>query len=94
MLLIISAAESNALFIELDQASPGRDIFGPQHGQNDVRFAAAFILALMGSTSAVSSLDAPLHHSGSQQVDAAPAPQVLVAFTSGEAVLAGIALVP
>jgi len=63
-------------------------------GKNTVRFAAAFILALTASTSAVSSLDAPLHRADFRQADAGQAPRLLVAFTSGEAILAGIALVP
>ena len=58
-----------------------------------MRFAAAIILAFVASTSAVSSLDAPHPHAAGQ-VETAHGPQILVAFTSGEAVVAGIALVP
>jgi hypothetical protein len=59
-----------------------------------VRIAAAFFVALMGSTTAVSSLDAPQPRIAPQQTAAGKAPRMLVAFTAGDATLAGIALVP
>jgi hypothetical protein len=59
-----------------------------------VKFAVAFILSLIASTSAVSSLDAPLPRRAVHQANTGRAPQLLVAFTSGETTLASIALVP
>jgi len=59
-----------------------------------LRFVAAFILAFVASTSAVSSLDAPHAHPLASTTESSRAPQILVAFTSGEAMVAGIALVP
>jgi len=58
-----------------------------------LKFAAAIILVFVASTSAVSSLDAP-HPHAIGQIEPNRAPQILVAFTSGEAMVAGIALVP
>jgi hypothetical protein len=59
-----------------------------------VRLAAAIFLVFAASTSAVSSLDAPQPHPVGQGAEQGPTPQIRVAFTSGEAVVAGIALVP
>jgi len=58
-----------------------------------LKFPAAIILLFVASTSAVSSLDAPNPHAISQ-IEHGRAPQILVAFTSGGATVASIALVP
>jgi len=55
---------------------------------------AAVILVFVASTSAGSSLDAPLPRAASRQADPIQSPHIVVAFTSGKAMLAGIALVP
>jgi hypothetical protein len=59
-----------------------------------LRFAAAFILVFVASTSAVSSLDAPHARPLAPTAESGRTPQILLAFTSGEAMFAGIALVP
>jgi len=59
-----------------------------------LRFAATILLVFAASTSAVSSLDAPQPHPVGRAAAEGPAPQILLAFTSGEAMFAGIALVP
>lgn len=64
------------------------------HGLDILRFAAAIILVFAASTSTVSSLDAPQAHPIGRAAEQGRAPQILVAFTSGEAMFAGIALVP
>jgi hypothetical protein len=89
--LHISVAESNALFMELGEYP--RRVPTPKRGPYILRFAAALILVFVASTSAVSSLDAP-HAQAAGQVEPGRAPQILVAFTSGEATIAGIALIP
>ena len=58
-----------------------------------MRFAAVFLVALMGSTTAVSSLDAPQARMASHET-VAKAPHMLIAFTHGEETVAGIVLVP
>jgi hypothetical protein len=59
-----------------------------------LRLTAAILLVFAASTSSGSTLDAPRAHPASQVSEQSPAPQMLVAFTSGEAMVAGIALVP
>jgi len=59
-----------------------------------LRLAAAIFLIFAASTSTVSSLDAPRAHPVGQAAERDQTPQILVAFTSGEAMVAGIALVP
>jgi hypothetical protein len=88
--LPISATESNALFIQLGDYS----VQGQSGARGNVRLAAAFFVALMGSTTAVSSLDAPQPRIASHQTTSDKAPRLLVAFTAGDATLAGIVLVP
>jgi hypothetical protein len=88
--LPISATESNALFIQLGDYS----VQGQSGVGGNVRLAAAFFVALMGSTTAVSSLDAPQPRIVSHQAAPNKAPRMLVAFTAGDATLAGIVLVP
>ncbi|HEY4274090.1 MAG TPA: hypothetical protein VGM68_01290 [Rhizomicrobium sp.] len=58
-----------------------------------MKFAAVFMMALMGSTTAVSSLDAPRPRMTSHD-EIAKAPHLLVTFTNGDETLAGIVLVP
>ena len=72
---------------------PGRGSH-PKHGPGILRFAAAILLVFAASTSTVSSLDAPQPHPMGRVIAQGPAPQILVAFTNGEAMFAGIALVP
>ena len=86
----ISAAESKALFIELDD-TPSKD--NPAADGDGMRFAAVFLMALVSSTTAVSSLDAPQTRIALHET-VAKAPHMLVAFTRGEETVAGIVLVP
>lgn len=91
--LLISATESNALFTELVEDSPGQG-FQSEARADILRFAAAILLVFAASTSTVSSLDAPQPHPASLVTEQGRVPQILVAFTNGEAMVAGIALVP
>jgi hypothetical protein len=57
-----------------------------------VKLAAFFLLALLSSSTAVSSLDASSHHVGATH--RSQPPLTVFVLTNGGATLAGVALVP